>query len=43
MVKNQVALNPSKYENENGSLNLNQIYAVYADAHTVVVHQVQGF
>ena len=43
VVKNQIPINPSKYENEDGSINLNRIYAAYADGHTVVVHEVQRF
>ncbi|GAA3522333.1 hypothetical protein GCM10022393_41090 [Aquimarina addita] len=43
VVKNQVPINPSKYENEDGSLNLNQIYAAYADGHTIVIHEVQRY
>lgn len=43
VVKNQIPINPSKYENEDGSINLNKIYAAYADGHTVVIHEVQRF
>lgn len=43
VVKDQVPLNPNKYENEDGSINLNQIYTAYADGHSVIVHEVQRF
>lgn len=43
VVKNQVPISPSNYENEDGSINLNQIYAAYADGHSVIVHEVQRF
>lgn len=43
IVKNQVPLMPSKYINQDGSLNLNQIYAAYADGHTVVINELDRF
>lgn len=43
IVKNQEPLNASKYENPDGSLNLNQIYAGYADGYTVVVNEIERF
>jgi ribosomal protein L16 Arg81 hydroxylase len=43
IVKNQEPLNASKYENADGSLNLNQIYAGYADGYTVVVNEIDRF
>lgn len=43
VVKNQEPLLPSKYENPDGSLNLNQIYAAYGDGYTIVVNEIQRF
>lgn len=43
IVKNQEPLLASKYENPDGSLNLNQIYAAYADGYTVVVNEIDRF
>lgn len=40
VVKNQEPLDKTKYENEDGSLNLNQIYASYADGYTIVVNEI---
>lgn len=43
VVKNQVPLLPGKYENGDGSLNLNQLYAAYADGYTVVINEIDRF
>lgn len=43
VVKNQVPLDKTKYENPDGTLNLNQIYAAYADGHTIVVNEINSF
>lgn len=43
IVKKQVPLMPAKYQNKDGSLNLNQIYAAYADGHTVVINGIDRF
>jgi ribosomal protein L16 Arg81 hydroxylase len=43
VVKNQEPLLPSKYENHDGSLNMNQLYAAYADGYTVVINEIERF
>jgi ribosomal protein L16 Arg81 hydroxylase len=43
VVKSQQPLNPTIYENMDGSLNLNQLYAAYADGHTIVINEIQRF
>lgn len=43
VVKSQQPLNPAIYENQDGSLNLNQLYAAYADGHTIVINEIQRF
>ncbi|MCK8496018.1 cupin domain-containing protein [Spirosoma sp. RP8] len=43
VVKNQQPMNPTIYENKDGSINLNQLYTAYADGHTIVVNEVQRF
>lgn len=43
VVRNQIPLTPSKYENPDGSLNLNQLYAAYGDGHTIVVNEIDRF
>lgn len=43
VVKNQQPMNPSIYENKDGSLNLNQLYVAYADGHTIVINEIQRF
>ena len=43
VVKNQQPLNPTVYENQDGSLNLNQLYAAYADGHTIVINEIQRY
>lgn len=43
VVKSQQPMSPTVYENQDGSLNLNQLYAAYADGHTVVINEIQRF
>lgn len=43
VVKNQVPINTQKYENLDGSININQIYTAYADGYSVIIHEVQRF
>ncbi|TWI03213.1 Cupin superfamily protein [Flavobacterium tiangeerense] len=43
VVKSQQPMSPTVYENQDGSLNLNQLYAAYADGHTIVVNEIQRF
>lgn len=43
VVKNQDPLLPTKYENLDGSLNLNQLYAAYADGYTIVINELNRF
>ncbi len=43
VVKNQEPLHKNKYENEDGSLNLNQLYAAYGDGYTIVINEIDRF
>lgn len=43
VVKNQQPMNPTVFENQDGSLNLNQLYAAYADGYTIVINEIQRF
>ncbi|AUC16929.1 hypothetical protein BTO06_18030 [Tenacibaculum sp. SZ-18] len=43
VVKNQEPLISSKYENNDGSLNLNQLYVCYADGYTIVVNEINKY
>nr|WP_294924937.1 cupin domain-containing protein [uncultured Flavobacterium sp.] len=43
VVKSQQPMNPTVYENQDGSLNLNQLYVAYADGYTIVVNEIQRF
>lgn len=43
VVKNQQPMNPTVFENQDGSLNLNQLYTAYADGNTIVVNEIQRF
>tara|TARA_B110000259_G_C13976339_1_gene386881 strand:- start:165 stop:1382 length:1218 start_codon:yes stop_codon:yes gene_type:complete len=43
VVKNQEPLSSSKYENKDGSLNLNQLYASYGDGYTIVINEIDRF
>jgi len=43
VVKNQEPLLTTRYENPDGSLNLNQLYAAYADGYTVVINEIDRF
>lgn len=43
IVKNQVPLHPQKYENLDGSININQMYTAYADGYSIIIHEIQRF
>lgn len=43
IVKNQVPLLPTKYQQADGSLNLNQIYTAYADGYTIVINELDRY
>ena len=43
VVKNQESLSPVKYENSDGSLNINQLYVSYAEGYTIVLNEVERF
>ncbi len=43
VVKSQQPMNPTVYENQDGSINLNQLYAAYADGYTIVINEIQRF
>ncbi len=43
VVKSQEPLLPTKYENHDGSLNLNQLYTAYADGYTIVINELERF
>jgi len=43
VVKNQDPLPANRYEHADGRLNLNQLYASYADGYTIVINEVQRF
>ncbi len=43
VVKNQAPMLPGKYENFDGSLNLNQLYAAYSDGYTIVINEIDRF
>ena len=43
VVKKQVPLLPSKYENPDGSLNMNQLFVSYAEGYTIVINEIQRF
>jgi ribosomal protein L16 Arg81 hydroxylase len=43
VVKSQQPMNSTVYENKDGSLNLNQLYAAYADGHTIVINEIQRY
>lgn len=43
VVKNQEPMLSSKFEQADGSLNLNQLYAAYADGHTIVINELDQF
>jgi ribosomal protein L16 Arg81 hydroxylase len=43
VVKSQQPMNPTVYEDKDGSLNLNQIYTAYADGYTIVINEIQRF
>jgi ribosomal protein L16 Arg81 hydroxylase len=43
VVKSQQPMNPTIYENKDGSLNLNQLYTAYADGYTIVINEIQRY
>ncbi len=43
VVKSNQPMNPSVYENQDGSLNLNQLYTAYADGYSILVNGIQRF
>ena len=43
VVKNQEPLLATRYENPDGTLNLNQLYAAYADGYTLVVNEINRY
>ncbi|MEM9680831.1 MAG: cupin domain-containing protein [Bacteroidota bacterium] len=43
VVKNQEPLLSTKYENADGSLNLNQLYTAYAKGYTIVINEINRF
>lgn len=43
VVNNQQPMNPSMYENQDGSLNLSQLYKAYADGYSIIVNEIQLF
>lgn len=43
VVKNNQPMNSTVYENQDGSLNLNQLYTAYADGNSIIVNGIQRF
>lgn len=43
VVKDQKPMLKQKYENGDGNLGLNQIYAAYADGYTIVINEIDRF
>ena len=43
VVKSHQPMNPTVYENQDGSLNLNQLYTAYADGYSILVNGIQRF
>jgi ribosomal protein L16 Arg81 hydroxylase len=43
VVKSNQPMNPSVYENQDGSLNLNQLYVAYADGYSILVNGIQRY
>jgi ribosomal protein L16 Arg81 hydroxylase len=43
VVKSNQSMNPTVYENQDGSLNLNQLYTAYADGHSIIVNGMQRY
>ncbi|MEW7281272.1 cupin domain-containing protein [Aquimarina sp. 2201CG1-2-11] len=43
VVKNQEPLDPTTYENTDGSLNLNKLYTSYAEGYTLVINEIDRF
>ncbi|GAA4414939.1 hypothetical protein GCM10023187_45000 [Nibrella viscosa] len=43
VVKSNQPMNPTVYENQDGSLNLNQLYTAYADGYSIIVNGIHRF
>ncbi len=43
VIKNNQSIIPSVYENQDGSLNLNQLYTSYADGNSIIVNGMQRY
>lgn len=43
VVKSNQPMNPTVYENQDGSLNLNQLYTAYADGYSILVNGIQRY
>jgi len=43
VVKNQIPMPASKYKNSKDDLNLNQLYAAYADGYTLVINEIHKY
>ena len=43
VVKGNQPMNPIVYENQDGSLNLNQLYTAYADGYSILVNGIQRY
>lgn len=43
VVKSNQSMNPSVYENQDGSLNLNQLYSAYADGSSIIINGMQRY
>lgn len=43
VVKSNQPMNPTVYENQDGSLNLNQLYTAYADGYSIIVNGIQRY
>jgi ribosomal protein L16 Arg81 hydroxylase len=43
VVKSNQPMNPFVYENQDGSLNLNQLYTAYADGYSILVNGIQRY
>jgi ribosomal protein L16 Arg81 hydroxylase len=43
VVKSNQPMNPTVYENQDGSLNLNQLYTAYADGHSILVNGIHRY
>ena len=43
VVKSNQPMNPTVYENQDGSLNLNQLYTAYADGYSILINGIQRY